>query len=44
MDNPLYKYIYETMESKYKKLYGENAFNPLMLGQITPSHASFGAR
>ena len=43
MDNPLYKYIYETMESKYKKLYGENAFNPLMLGQITPSHAAFGA-
>ena len=43
MDNFTYKNIYEKMEDKYTSLYGKNAFNPLMLRQITPSHSSFGA-
>ena len=43
MDNFAYKNIYEWMEDKYKSFYGENAFNPSMLRQITPLHASFFA-
>ena len=43
MDSLVYKKIYEWMEDKYKSFYGENAFNPSMLRQITPLHASFFA-
>lgn len=43
MDNLLYKGIYEWMEDKYTSLYGKDAFNPLMLRQITPFHASIFA-
>lgn len=44
MDNLGYKLIYKRMEERYTNLYGKNAFNPLMLRQITPSHTTFRVR